>query len=216
MIGIYKLLKLPGMIIFYLFLIIGLLILINTGKGDLLLLINHNHNRLLDIFFKYWTFFGDGLIFLFLFIFFILRSYYYALFTALSIIVQTFLTQGMKRVVFDDVVRPKSFIQNFEHLHTVPGVEIYGLHAFPSGHTATAFTVALLLSIYVKNGRWSIFFILSALLVGVSRIYLLQHFFIDVYFGAIVGIFSVLLVFYLLTRQNIEHRYPWNSSLTGK
>jgi len=38
----------------------------------------------------------------------------------------------------------------------------------------------------------SILFFIMAVLVGVSRVYLVQHFFIDVYAGACIGLISVI------------------------
>jgi membrane-associated phospholipid phosphatase len=47
-------------------------------------------------------------------------------------------------------------------------------------------------------------------LVAFSRVYLLQHFFIDTYFGAEIGIITAILVYYYIDyRSNI----PANSTI---
>ncbi|MDI6641904.1 MAG: phosphatase PAP2 family protein [Elusimicrobiota bacterium] len=59
-------------------------------------------------------------------------------------------------------------------------------HGFPSGHTQTIFTVALFLSKEIK--RYLALFILIAIIVGISRIYVGVHFLSDIIGGAIIGI----------------------------
>ena len=43
-----------------------------------------------------------------------------------------------------------------------------------------------------------------ALLVGVSRMYLMEHFWIDVYFGSVTGILITLLVYIALQKFMIH------------
>jgi membrane-associated phospholipid phosphatase len=145
---------------------------------------------------------GDGMFFIIILVFFIFRSYFYLLLTIVSILIQTIFVQGLKRFIFPDLVRPKLFFDDFFDLHKVEGIDIHAQHAFPSGHTATAFTIALIFSLYVKNKNWSFVFILAALFVGLSRIYLLQHFLVDIYFGSLIGIISVILSDYLIGKSN--------------
>lgn len=64
-------------------------------------------------------------------------------------------------------------------------------YSFPSTHAATSFFAATLLSFYHRR-KWALFMIL-ALLISFSRIYLSVHYFGDVFFGAIIG-FIIALV----------------------
>jgi undecaprenyl-diphosphatase len=64
-------------------------------------------------------------------------------------------------------------------------------HSFPSGHTMTAFAVAVACSIFVPRLRYVL--IPFACLTGISRIYVGAHFPIDVIFGGLVGVFLGLL-----------------------
>lgn len=217
MMKINRLYSYPGMILYYFFLISGCFLLFLHDKGEWVIWLNQHSTSLLDLLFMNWTYLGDGILFGLLVVFFIFRSYFFLLLTIISVIIQTLFVQGLKRYVFSDLVRPKLFFENFMDFHQIEGIDIHAHHAFPSGHTATAFSIALILSIYVKNKKWSLVFILAAALVGISRIYLLQHFFIDVYFGSLFGIISVLLSIYLLmTHKSFYHNLADRSILSRR
>ena len=63
--------------------------------------------------------------------------------------------------------------------------------SFPSGHTTTSFAAALAFSMLWPRGKW--WFLLAALLIGVSRIALDAHYLSDVIAGALLG--SAVAVF---------------------
>jgi membrane-associated phospholipid phosphatase len=92
--------------------------------------------------------------------------------------------------------RPTAWLDH-SLLHFVEGVDIQTLYSFPSGHTAIAFALAITLSLCLKNKGWFAFLLTLALLVGYSRIYLLQHHLMDVVAGAIVGAASSFIAYYL-------------------
>ena len=57
--------------------------------------------------------------------------------------------------------------------------------SFPSGHAASSFAAACILSYFDKKRRW--FYYLVAILISYSRIYLGCHYFLDVVVGALIG-----------------------------
>lgn len=74
----------------------------------------------------------------------------------------------------------------------VPSTELNrGQTSFPSGHTMAAFALYSLLTLMAgrRYERWGLAFALLAILVGISRIFLVQHFLIDVLAGAFLGLF---------------------------
>lgn len=73
------------------------------------------------------------------------------------------------------------------------------LQSFPSGHTATAFALAMALSLSYRQGR-PIFF-LFAFLVGLQRIISQNHFPSDVIAGAVIGVVSARTVLWVVHRQ---------------
>ncbi|CAL1518289.1 phosphatase PAP2 family protein [Chitinophaga sp. MM2321] len=81
------------------------------------------------------------------------------------------------------------FEQRLHDIYFIPGVAVLdNFRSFPSGHSVCAFTAATILSYYTKNKYWSVLYLLLAMLVAYSRMYLSQHFLEDVTAGATVGI----------------------------
>lgn len=68
------------------------------------------------------------------------------------------------------------------------------VQSFPSGHTTVAFAFSTILAEYFDSNFSRIFFYGMASLTGFSRIYNNQHWFSDVFVGAILGISSGFFV----------------------
>jgi membrane-associated phospholipid phosphatase len=170
----------------------GVLILV-LGKNGSFQLINGNHNWIADQFFKYFTHYGDGVMWapLGLFCFFFKRKYFITVLA--GVIISTLLAQFLKRIVYPEELRPISYLSENFPVHQIAGVEIRKLHSFPSGHTTTAFTMALIIAYMINKKSWSIILPLLALLAGYSRVYLAQHFPTDIFAGMCIGIVSAIL-----------------------
>ncbi|MBI1343868.1 MAG: phosphatase PAP2 family protein [Terrimonas sp.] len=179
-------------------------LLLWKGKTDSFLFINSHHNAYADIFFRFYTYAGDGMIWVpFGLYILIARREYWVLLIA-GIIISTLLTHFLKRVVFADDLRPLAYFPE-NIIHLVKGVKMNRMHSFPSGHTAQAFTMALLIA-YISNKRYiALLFCFLALLLGYSRVYLAQHFVTDVLAGTLTGIvaawLSVVLYQWLDTKK---------------
>ena len=167
------------------------------GKEHSFLVINKYNSPHFDFIFQYWTHLGHGLIWapLVLYCLFYRRDFLVAILAAA--ILCTLLTQGMKKLVFPDELRPVLALGK-EKIRIIEGFTPHTNHSFPSGHTSTAFTLALLAAYIVKGRFWIYFFPLMAFFVGYSRVYLAQHFVTDVFAGMLIGIVStsVALVVY--------------------
>jgi len=165
------------------------------GKDESFLIINEHNNSGLDYFFEAWTYLGNGFIWvpLFLYIIFFRRNYFV---TALAgLIICTIITQFLKHVVFPNNFRPIVLLPN--KLRAIQGYFMNRTNSFPSGHTSTAFTLALLCAFIVKKKFWTYFFPLIAFFVGYSRVYLAQHFVTDVLAGIFIGIVSSYLALWI-------------------
>ena len=177
------------------FSIMTLLVLVLTSpilffpKENFTLWINQLNTPFLDSFFYYITYLGDGLIFIPVFLLLLFRSYVlsalFAFFVAFeALIVQVVLKKGL----LAHLDRPSAYIENFDSLHQIAGVDLHALHTFPSGHTQSVFLVAFFLALAFRKGPWlNLLLIGLAVLTGLSRVYILQHFFVDVWFGAFIG-----------------------------
>ncbi len=74
-----------------------------------------------------------------------------------------------------------------------------GMQSFPSGHTATAFALAMALSVMYPQGKRFFFFL--AILVGLQRVATQNHFPSDVVVGAMIGIVSTHVIGTLITSR---------------
>jgi len=72
--------------------------------------------------------------------------------------------------------------------------------SFPSGHTLSAFALYALIAFFLQEKKWGLPLLIIALLVGISRIVLTQHFLMDVYAGAICGVGIAMSVYALQSR----------------
>jgi len=161
-------------------------------KGTDVLFINGHHTRFLDWFFRMATNLGDGLIFVPVIIVLLFNCYRHAIICVILAVVHGLLVSGFKHSMFQSAVRPRKYLG--DHLiHFVPGVDVHSIHSFPSGHTATAFCLALFLALLSTNRLHTFLLLGLAMVAGCSRIYLAQHFLIDVAAGAIIGSFTTFI-----------------------
>jgi membrane-associated phospholipid phosphatase len=177
------------------FFIVGILLMVQ-GKGDLVLVLNRHHHPLLDTIFKYVTYLGDGIfvvpfiLFIFLFI-----NIFEGIIMLSSVLISFLAVQFLKNYVFPEMMRPLLYFPSSANLYFVEGVEIHSHNSFPSGHSAQAFSIFLVLTLFSKNKNWSYAFFLMAVLVTISRMYLAQHFFVDTYFGALIATVLTLITY---------------------
>lgn len=181
------------------FILLGLIVLFLNNKTALHISLNQGHNSLFDTFFFYLTYLGDG-IFAALAVILISihhwKKYKWKLLTfGLSCIIGSgLIAQSLKHFVFPDADRPLKFIGK-KYLSLIEGVEMHQHYSFPSGHTTSAFTLMAFISFiyFAKKQKMQVVLLVTAVLIGYSRIYLSQHFLEDVVAGAFIGTFSFLL-----------------------
>ncbi len=90
------------------------------------------------------------------------------------------------------------------HLHLNPYIHQLLWLSFPSGHSTSAFVIATIILCISKNPFIKTLAIVLALLIAYSRIYLHQHFLIDVTTGALIGIWITAAVCYFAKKHSLQ------------
>lgn len=116
----------------------------------------------------------------------------YALILAFTGILSMPLMYTLKDVIGVD--RPIAYFEKRAALHEVvlvPEADVNrGQTSFPSGHSMAGFALFGLLTLMLpqKHQKWGFLTAFLAILVGLSRIFLVQHFLVDVLAGAWLGL----------------------------
>ncbi|WP_235295790.1 phosphatase PAP2 family protein [Portibacter marinus] len=192
----------------WLFLIIwtsALILRLFFSKGEVLTFFSQFHSGELNLFFIITTRFAEELVYTIFALIFLFIRYRCSLAIAFTGIGVTIVAGVLKRLFAFE--RPFKYYQNLgleETYARIEGIEPYvGLTSFPSGHTMAGFALMSLLSLYLRNPFLSVIFLLVAILVGISRIYLGHHFLEDVLFGSILGVFISYVVYFLMERWRL-------------
>jgi membrane-associated phospholipid phosphatase len=169
------------------------------SHGDFVIWLNKLHNPIWDFFFKYWTltgsvfFFGGTCILLI----FVKRRFGFILALVGSSVLLTSLF--FKFIMFPDVPRP---IIYFEPgiLKLVSGVEVLSMNSFPSGHAMAAFALGSYLALMFQNNNYSAILLIGACLTALSRVYLSQHFLIDIMAGSLIGVIMATGLYFIFEK----------------
>ena len=185
---------------FFVILFFGLALLPFYDKGAIELKINHFHHPILDLFFANITHLGDGLILIIPIVLFFFHKYCYFALLTFSSIIHLVLVHIGKKWMFHGMPRPAEFLKDIP-FYEIPGVELHHWGSFPSGHTTTVFMLASFFYLVLpKKMKIHSLLIGIAFLVGFSRVYLMQHFLMDVWAGALLGIFSSLISYFIVLK----------------
>ena len=161
--------------------------------GDEILAFNGLRQEPLNSVFRFATHLGEAYAYVVAGVALILlRKYRYAALVALTgllILPLSFLLKDQF-----GIMRPLTWFsqaERWQEVVTVPGVTLAsGYTSFPSGHTISAFALYTLLTLMLdwKHRHWGLAFALLAVSVGVSRIFLVQHYLADVLGGTVMGL----------------------------
>ena len=160
---------------------------------------------LIDKFYYYITYLGDGNVAIVLLISILLYNIRLGIYVTLTFIVSTSISTILKHFVFDDCNRPFFIFTYFEKhtLRLVDGVDIFIHNSFPSGHATQAFAIFMSLAFCLPNKFIKILFFITACLTAYSRVYLSQHWLIDITAGSLLG-FIISTLFYFLVFNNAK------------
>ncbi|MFK8008718.1 MAG: phosphatase PAP2 family protein [Saprospiraceae bacterium] len=180
------------------FFLFGGVLLFFIEKPDVIFFFSENRTPFLDLFFTYFTKMGEEIMYLVFLISFLFVKIRYAIFIPLIGISVSIISHLTKSFFAHD--RPLMYLENMglaDQVNFVEGVQLHlGQTSFPSGHTMSAFALyGLVAFMFSRKKIWGVIFFVFALLIGLSRNYLVQHFFQDIYLGALIG-FGLSILFY--------------------
>ena len=208
------------------FLSLSLMLLVALGlallyipKGELHLLLCDLHTPARDIFYRYYTHVAEWFPYVLCVLLLIFSRIGDGVLAASGLAFSALTTQLFKHII--NAPRPVTwFAANMPdvQLPLVDGVQMNYWFSFPSGHTTSFFALFFALSIIAGNylaekrlvsvATQVLFFLLAAL-GGYSRIYLSQHFALDVFAGTLVGILITLLSYAILHRYEGQKWYNY-------
>lgn len=86
----------------------------------------------------------------------------------------------------------------FDYFHLM-----HNLTSFPSGHSATIFSVAVAFSALFPRYRFAFWTV--ALMVALSRVVIVRHFFSDVVFGSFIGAVTAYYLYKFVYKERFEN-----------
>jgi membrane-associated phospholipid phosphatase len=175
-------------------LLVILFFLVHYSKAEIHLFINHFHNPVADIFFKYLTYLGDGITLPLYLLFMVMIRFRHAILLIVVFLLSGLIVQILKRAFFEDVMRPAGYFKGIADLYFVPGVVQNCCKSFPSGHSATAFGLMISFCFALKNNGVKFLTFVFACLIAYSRMYLSQHFLVDITVGSLIGTITALVL----------------------
>ncbi|TWJ02579.1 membrane-associated phospholipid phosphatase [Mucilaginibacter frigoritolerans] len=177
--------------------------------------VNSHYSDWADWLAPYFTDLGNGWTTIILALILVLFNYRKAFLLASAYAVTSLLAQIVKHIV--SAPRPALFFSNrLSEIHFVKGMYLDKFDSFPSGHTVTAFSTAVVLTYLLKNKSWSILLFITAILVGCSRMYLSEHFFEDVTAGSALGVFITIFWLCWIDNKAFLHSAKWNRGLLNR
>ena len=110
----------------------------------------------------------------------------------------------LKEYVFSSAIRPISFFEQMGiDIANKPDVTLNRKHSFPSGHTTAGFAYFFYLALATRREYLRYGFLFVAICIGISRVFLIQHFMIDVLAGSVLGVSIASFIYYFVVDQKV-------------
>lgn len=170
--------------------LLAILMLVFFERGEVLFWINRWSFDALDNWVKIISIIGNGWFLLFISVFFFIVNVRNGLLYGMAFLIASLVTNIFKRFVFFNHYRPMWYLDFADYHRIVTEAPIHYLHSFPSGHTLAIFTFITVTTVLFNKKLLHFSLLVIALLVSFSRIYLLQHFLVDVLWGGLLGVFA--------------------------
>ena len=191
--------------------------LLIVPKAELHLALCQPHTTLLDTIIPFFTNLVDWLPYLIVVLLLFYRAGW-STFLASNLLLTTLIVQPIKHIVH--APRPLTWFAEYMPDITLPlveGVQMNHWLSFPSGHTATFFALFFCVSIILcaenVKGKYILSFLcfLCASFGAYTRIYLSQHFALDIFAGILIAVCSTLILYFFLVKHTKNTQFwDWN------
>ena len=191
--------------------------LLIVPKAELHLALCQPHTPFLDTIIPFFTNLVDWLPYLIVVLILFYRAGW-STFLASNLLLTTLIVQPIKHIVH--APRPLTWFAEYMPDITLPlveGVRMNHWLSFPSGHTATFFALFFCVSIILCaeniKGKYILSFLcfLCASFGAYTRIYLSQHFALDIFAGILIAICSTLILYFFLVKNTKNTQFwDWN------
>ena len=192
-------------------------VLLIVPKAELHLALCQPHTTFLDTIIPFFTNLVDWLPYLIVVLLLFYRAGW-STFLASNLLLTTLIVQPIKHIVH--APRPLTWFAEYMPDITLPlveGVRMNHWLSFPSGHTATFFALFFCVSIILcaenVKGKYILSFLcfLCASFGAYTRIYLSQHFALDIFAGILIAVCSTLILYFFLVKNTKNTRFwDWN------
>ena len=160
-------------------------------------------NPAVNTFYKYFTHVGDGIFAVCVGVLVLFFSRKRGVYILLAYVFAGVTSSIIK--YFFNYVRPFHYFDYYHKhykLNLVEGVDMLGEHSFPSGHSTAAFVVFSALAFSTGNKIAKVVFFIIAINAAMSRMYLSQHWLVDVTFGSLVGITYAIIMYFTFYKSD--------------
>ncbi len=205
--------------LFLMFFVVVIGLIFNNNHGDAVLFFAKHRTGVLNEFFIFVTKIGEGGGYIFCMILLLIigfRTIDVLMYPLLGLLVMGF---SFIAKIFFAHTRPLPYfraLKMVDELNLIDGVYVFGgPTSFPSGHTTSGFALFALLAFFTwKKPFLVVLFFFTAVLIGISRSYLVQHFLIDILAGATLGVAIALFVKYIHSKIKCSENSILNKRFT--
>ncbi len=180
----------------------------NVPQGTLVMWFCDHFNKSIYMLFSLITRLGEPLFILVIIFLFFYRSVGKGVVLFASWFIASMLTICLKNIL--ETHRPPFFFKD-EIISCAGNIDLLFYHSTPSGHTTAAFAFFAALSLQSRNKLLQFFCWYAAFLVGLSRIVLFTHFYLDVYLGSIIGGVFAFFIHWAFYTNNLFSFKSWKN-----
>jgi membrane-associated phospholipid phosphatase len=197
--------------LYFLFFITLLMYQISFYQTDALFFFSHHRSNSLNNFFLFITRLGEELTYIFIALWFLYKNDRKTILKIIITGLVVLMVSLILKLIFSHP-RPITFLEQHGVISKINLVNDYilrGMNSFPSGHTMSAFALysAIALHFHTKKNMQKVL-LTTAILVGISRVYLVAHFPEDILLGSALGVFIAIGIEYYfsnkLFKKNID------------